>query len=81
MLDGARAADAGPFESIWVYDHFHTVPAPTRKATHEAWSLMAALAAGTGTSQPTGGGPGRGAGAGSFPESPAPGADRAGHAR
>jgi F420-dependent oxidoreductase-like protein len=30
-----------------VYDHFHTVPVPTDQATHEAWSLMAALAAST----------------------------------
>lgn len=43
----AEAADAGPFESIWVYDHFHTVPMPTEEATHEAWSLMAAFAAST----------------------------------
>ncbi len=47
MLDVAHAADAGPFESIWVYDHFHTVPVPTDEVTHEAWSLMAALAVGT----------------------------------
>jgi F420-dependent oxidoreductase-like protein len=47
MLEVARAAEAGPFESVWVYDHFHTVPVPTREATHEAWSLMAALAAST----------------------------------
>ena len=47
MLEVARAAEAGPFESIWVYDHFHTVPVPTQEATHEAWSLMAAFAAAT----------------------------------
>jgi F420-dependent oxidoreductase-like protein len=41
-----HAAD-GPWESVWVYDHFHTVPVPTDQATHEAWSLMAALAAST----------------------------------
>jgi F420-dependent oxidoreductase-like protein len=41
----AQHADAGPWESIWVYDHFHTVPAPTDQATHEAWSLMAAFGA------------------------------------
>jgi F420-dependent oxidoreductase-like protein len=45
MSDLAKAADSGPFESIWVYDHFHTVPTPTDQATHEAWSLMAAFAA------------------------------------
>jgi F420-dependent oxidoreductase-like protein len=43
----AQQAEAGPFESIWVYDHFHTVPVPTDEATHEAWSLMAAFAAST----------------------------------
>src|SRR2546421_9590164 len=47
MLGLAKLADDGPFESIWVYDHFHTVPAPTEEATHEAWSLMAAYAATT----------------------------------
>ncbi|HKD96967.1 MAG TPA: LLM class F420-dependent oxidoreductase [Micromonosporaceae bacterium] len=47
MRDVARAADAGPWESIWVYDHFHTVPIPTDEVTHEAWSLMAAFAAST----------------------------------
>jgi F420-dependent oxidoreductase-like protein len=41
----AQAADAGPFESIWVYDHFHTVPMPTDESTFEAWSMMAAFAA------------------------------------
>ncbi|PJJ73580.1 F420-dependent oxidoreductase-like protein [Diaminobutyricimonas aerilata] len=47
MSDLARAADAGPWESIWVYDHFHPTPVPTNEATHEAWSLMAAFAAST----------------------------------
>lgn len=43
----AQHADAGPWESIWVYDHFHTVPLPSEDATHEAWTLMAAFAAST----------------------------------
>ena len=47
MLDVAQRADAGPWDSIWVYDHFHTTPQPTDEATHEAWTLMAALAAST----------------------------------
>jgi F420-dependent oxidoreductase-like protein len=47
MLGVAKAAEDGPFESIWVFDHFHTVPVPTQEATHEAWSLMAAFAATT----------------------------------
>jgi len=41
----ALAADAGPWESLWVYDHFHTTPVPSQEATHEAWTLMAAFAA------------------------------------
>jgi F420-dependent oxidoreductase-like protein len=45
MADLARHADDHPaWESIWVYDHFHTVPEPSEHATHEAWTLMAALA-------------------------------------
>src|SRR5215469_2472790 len=47
IRDFAQAIDAGPFESIWVYDHFHTVPVPTDEACHEAWALIAALAAST----------------------------------
>jgi F420-dependent oxidoreductase-like protein len=43
----AAHADAGPWESIWVYDHFHTVPVPSEEATHEAWTLMSAFAATT----------------------------------
>ncbi|HKT55252.1 MAG TPA: LLM class F420-dependent oxidoreductase [Microbacterium sp.] len=43
----AEKADAGPWESAWVYDHFHTVPVPSQEATHEAWSLMSAFAAST----------------------------------
>jgi F420-dependent oxidoreductase-like protein len=47
MLGIAQAAEDGPFESIWVFDHFHTVPVPTQEATHEAWTLMAAFGAAT----------------------------------
>jgi F420-dependent oxidoreductase-like protein len=48
MHDVAAHADGGDvWESIWVYDHFHTVPEPSEEATHEAWSLMAAFAAST----------------------------------
>ncbi|MBM7245860.1 LLM class F420-dependent oxidoreductase [Rhodococcus fascians] len=47
LREHAVAAEAGPWESLWVYDHFHTVPVATDEATHEAWSLMSALAAST----------------------------------
>ena len=33
MRDIASFADAGRWTSIWVYDHFHTTPAPTDEAT------------------------------------------------
>lgn len=48
MRDLARRADRGDaWESVWVYDHFHTTPVPSAEATHEAWTLMAALGAAT----------------------------------
>lgn len=47
MRDLAAYADTGAWDSLWVYDHFHTVPMPTAEATHEAWTLMAAYAAST----------------------------------
>jgi F420-dependent oxidoreductase-like protein len=47
MRDLAVHADQGVWDSLWVYDHFHTTPVPTSEATHEAWSLMAAYAAST----------------------------------
>ena len=44
----AQHADSNElWESIWVYDHFHTVPIPSDQATHEAWTLMSAFAAAT----------------------------------
>ncbi|HWL79060.1 LLM class F420-dependent oxidoreductase [Microbacterium sp.] len=47
MRELAQRADEGPWESLWVYDHFHTTPVPSEEATHEAWTLMAAFAAST----------------------------------
>lgn len=45
MRDLATYADNSTWDSVWVYDHFHTVPVPTDEATHEAWTLMSAFAA------------------------------------
>ncbi|WP_205874669.1 LLM class F420-dependent oxidoreductase [Mycobacterium camsae] len=45
LRDLATYADGGAWDSLWVYDHFHTVPLPSDEATHEAWSLMSAYAA------------------------------------
>lgn len=47
MRDLATYADNSTWDSVWVYDHFHTVPVPTDEATHEAWTLMSAFAAST----------------------------------
>jgi len=44
MTAVARAADSLGFDSIWVYDHFHTVPRPTLETTFEAWTITAGLA-------------------------------------
>lgn len=45
MTAVAKAADELPaFDSIWLYDHFHTVPQPTQEAVFECWASTAALA-------------------------------------
>jgi F420-dependent oxidoreductase-like protein len=41
----ARQADRLGFESVWLYDHFHTVPRPTDEITFESFTSLAALAA------------------------------------
>ena len=44
MTRVAKVADSLPaYDSIWVYDHFHTVPVPTQETTFEAWTITAAL--------------------------------------
>jgi F420-dependent oxidoreductase-like protein len=44
MTRAARAADKGPWDSIWVYDHFHTVPRPELETTFECWTITSTLA-------------------------------------
>jgi len=39
-----RADELDGYDSIWVYDHFHTVPEPTRNTTFECWTITAGLA-------------------------------------
>lgn len=41
----ARQADQLGFESIWLYDHFHTVPRPTEEITFESFTTLAMLGA------------------------------------
>ena len=44
-IEVARQAERLGFESIWVFDHFHTVPRPTDELTFESFTTLAALAA------------------------------------
>ncbi len=44
MTAVAKAADAGSWDSIWLFDHFHTVPVATPETTFECWTTTAALA-------------------------------------
>jgi F420-dependent oxidoreductase-like protein len=41
----ARQAERLGFESIWLFDHFHTVPRPTDEITFESFASLSALAA------------------------------------
>jgi F420-dependent oxidoreductase-like protein len=43
MTRVAQAADKGRWDSIWVYDHFHTVPTPQLEATFECWTITSTL--------------------------------------
>ncbi|MFL5732258.1 MAG: LLM class F420-dependent oxidoreductase [Chloroflexia bacterium] len=45
---GQEAEKLG-FDSIWLYDHFHTVPQPELETTFECWISTAALARDTST--------------------------------
>jgi F420-dependent oxidoreductase-like protein len=53
-IDGAEAkwakavevailAEQLGYDSVWVYDHFHTVPRPAQEAVFECWTTMAAI--------------------------------------
>ena len=44
MTRVAQAADKGPWDSIWVFDHFHTIPTPELEATFECWTITSTLA-------------------------------------
>ncbi len=46
-LELALQADTLGFESLWVFDHFHTVPTPTDEITFEGFSVLTALAIAT----------------------------------
>ncbi len=44
MTSVAQTADEYGYESVWLVDHFHTVPLPSQEITFEAWTTTAALA-------------------------------------
>jgi len=44
MTHVAQEAEALNYNSIWLFDHFHTVPVPTQEVTFECWTSAAALA-------------------------------------
>ena len=44
-VDVAQHADRLGFESIWLFDHFHTIPRPTDEITFESFTTLSALAA------------------------------------
>ena len=46
-LELTADAEAQGFESLWAFDHFHTVPEPTDEMTLESFSVLTALAMAT----------------------------------
>src|SRR5450631_3548506 len=44
MTHVAQEAEELGYDSIWLFDHFHTVPTPTQEPTFECWTSTAALA-------------------------------------
>jgi len=44
MTAVAQRADEGSWDSLWLYDHFHTIPRPSSEPTFECWTATTALA-------------------------------------
>jgi F420-dependent oxidoreductase-like protein len=44
MTRVAQTTEELGYDSIWLFDHFHTVPVPTQEVTFESWTSTAALA-------------------------------------
>ena len=49
MTRFAQEAERLDYDSVWVYDHFHTVPTPELETTFECWTSTAGLARDTKT--------------------------------
>jgi len=43
--DVTRQAERLGFESVWLFDHFHTIPRPTDEITFESFTSLSAMAA------------------------------------
>ena len=44
MTRAAKEADQLGYDSIWLFDHFHTVPTPELETTFECFTSLAGLA-------------------------------------
>src|SRR5438045_8714906 len=44
MTRAAKEADQLGYDSIWLFDHFHTVPTPELETTFECYTSLAGLA-------------------------------------
>ncbi|GAC1407634.1 MAG: LLM class F420-dependent oxidoreductase [Ktedonobacteraceae bacterium] len=44
MTRVAQTADETGYASVWLVDHFHTIPQPSQEVTFECWTSTAALA-------------------------------------
>ncbi len=44
MTRVAQTADETGYNSVWLVDHFHTIPQPSQEVTFECWTSTAALA-------------------------------------
>src|SRR6266849_2760953 len=44
MTRVSQTADETGFASVWLVDHFHTIPHPSQEVTYECWTAAAALA-------------------------------------
>jgi F420-dependent oxidoreductase-like protein len=44
MTRVAQTADEAGYDSVWLVDHFYTIPQPSQEVTFECWTTTAALA-------------------------------------
>lgn len=44
MINVAHTVEDLGYDTVWLFDHFHTVPVPTQEVTFECWMSTAALA-------------------------------------